>query len=95
MTVSNPRDLFSPIGGLQGRGRAGTVGEAATFGDVVVVSIPFYAYRDLPPEAFSGKIVIDTMNYFPAHDDRVAEIDSGATTSSQLLARPAGCLRLR
>jgi 8-hydroxy-5-deazaflavin:NADPH oxidoreductase len=60
---------------------------AAAFGNVVVVSISFYAYRDLSPDALAGKIVIDTMNYFEARDGAQPEIQSGVLTSSELLAR--------
>ena len=48
--------------------RAATVEEAAAFGDVVLVAMPFFAYETLPAEALAGKVVIDAMNYYPARD---------------------------
>ena len=42
---------------------------------------------DLPAEAFAGKVVIDANNYYPQRDGQIAELDSGETTSSELLAR--------
>jgi 8-hydroxy-5-deazaflavin:NADPH oxidoreductase len=54
---------------------------------LVVASIPFVAYRKLPAEALSGKIVIDTMNYYPERDSRIAELDAGTLTSSALVQR--------
>jgi predicted dinucleotide-binding enzyme len=44
---------------------AGTITDAAAFGDVIFISIPFGRYKELPAEAFNGKIVIDSNNYYP------------------------------
>jgi predicted dinucleotide-binding enzyme len=77
------RDLVAEIGD---QARAVTVEEAARFGDVVLVAIPFGKYRELPAEAFYGKVVIDANNYYPERDGRFAELDSGKTTSSELMS---------
>ena len=66
--------------------RAVTADEAAGFGDVVFISIPFGKYKDLPAEALTGKLVIDSNNYYPDRDGNYAELDEGTTTSSELLA---------
>jgi predicted dinucleotide-binding enzyme len=66
--------------------RAVTLAEAAEFGDVVFVSIPFGKYKELPAEALTGKLVIDSNNYYPDRDGNYAELDEGKTTSSELLA---------
>jgi 8-hydroxy-5-deazaflavin:NADPH oxidoreductase len=55
------------------------------FGDVVVVSVPFGCYRKVPTEGVSGKVVIDTNNYYPRRDGHFDELDSDRTTSSELL----------
>jgi predicted dinucleotide-binding enzyme len=62
-----------------------TVEEAERFGDVVVVSIPFGQYHTVPPRQLSGKIVVDTGNYYPGRDGRFAGLDEGRTTSSELV----------
>ena len=36
-------------------------------------------------EQLHGKIVIDTMNYYPQRDGNIAELDDESTTSSALL----------
>ena len=76
------RDLVAGIGG---NAKAVNVEEAAAFGDVVFVSIPFGKYRELPAGAFDGKIVIDSNNYYPERDGNFVELDEGVTTSSELL----------
>ncbi len=85
--VSNSRgpeslqDLVDEIGS---NARAATVDEAAEFGDVVLVAIPFFARDTLPAEELSGRIVIDATNYYPGRD---GEIDFDGLTSSELLAQ--------
>ena len=53
---------------------------------MVFVSIPFGKYKDLPAEALTGKLVIDSNNYYPDRDGNFPELDEGKTTSSELLA---------
>lgn len=64
--------------------RAATVEDAASFGEVVLVAIPFWRYESLPAGPLSGKIIVDAMNYYAGRDGR---IDFGDLTSSELLAR--------
>jgi 8-hydroxy-5-deazaflavin:NADPH oxidoreductase len=79
-----PQTLFSLPHGVGCE--IGTVEEAIGFGDVVVIAIPLAAYRSVPADLLAGKIVIDTNNYYPDRDGRIAELDAFETTTSQLLA---------
>jgi 8-hydroxy-5-deazaflavin:NADPH oxidoreductase len=84
VAVSNsrgPETLEGAVAGAQPM----TVEDAARFGEVVVVSIPFGRYRDVPADPVDGKVVIDTNNYYPQRDGRFPELDDGDTTSSELL----------
>ena len=60
--------------------------DAAQFGEVVLIAVPFGKYETLPPASFQNKIVIDANNYYPDRDGQFADIDDGKTTSSELLA---------
>jgi 8-hydroxy-5-deazaflavin:NADPH oxidoreductase len=88
VAVSNSRgpetlkDLVAKIG--EGA-RALTAEEAARFGEIVVVSVPFGRYRGLPTDGLDGKVVIDTNNYYPGRDGHFDELDDDRTTSSELL----------
>jgi 8-hydroxy-5-deazaflavin:NADPH oxidoreductase len=86
--VSNsrgPSTLTELVSSLGDHARAATAAEAAQAGDVVVVTIPLKNYREVPADALAGKVVIDTMNYYPERDGHIAELDSQTTTSSELL----------
>lgn len=41
----------------------------------------------MPAVPLVGKVVIDTGNYYPARDGRIAELDSGELTTTELVAR--------
>jgi predicted dinucleotide-binding enzyme len=69
---------------------ASTAAEAAEQGEVVVVSVPFGRFRDIPAAPLAGKVVIDTNNYYPQRDGQWPELDDGSTTSSELLAAHLG-----
>jgi 8-hydroxy-5-deazaflavin:NADPH oxidoreductase len=75
--------LASELGPLA---RAGT-GQEAAEGDLVVVTIPFRAFRTVPAGPLAGKAVMDTCNYYPQRDGQIPELDSGAVTSSELMQR--------
>jgi 8-hydroxy-5-deazaflavin:NADPH oxidoreductase len=81
-----PDTLAEVVASIGGNVRAGTVAEAARFGDVVAVAIPPRAIRDLPPTPFAGRIVVDANNYYPEFDGQIPELASGETTTSEVLA---------
>ncbi|MET9555418.1 NAD(P)-binding domain-containing protein [Streptomyces sp. NPDC006645] len=80
-----PETLADAVAELGGRARAATPEEAARAGDWVVASIPLGAYRQLPAAPLAGKIVFDTMNYYPFLAGAIEVLDSGRTTSSELV----------
>ncbi|RBY80762.1 NADP oxidoreductase [Blastococcus sp. TF02A-26] len=80
-----PETLADLVAQLGPRARAATPAEAAAAGDLVVVSVPLKAYRQVPVEPLRGKVVIDTNNYYPERDGHVAELDDESTTVSELL----------
>jgi predicted dinucleotide-binding enzyme len=81
-----PASIEGLVERLEARAIGATVGDAACFGEIVLVAVPMGAYRTLPAEPFAGKIVIDANNYYPTRDGRIAELDEDRTTSSELLA---------
>ncbi len=80
-----PETLADLVAELGPRARAATAEEAARAGDLVVVTVPLKARGDLPHAALAGKVVIDTMNYYPQRDGVVPELEDESTTTSELL----------
>jgi 8-hydroxy-5-deazaflavin:NADPH oxidoreductase len=88
VALSNSRGgqgLEAMVAELGAKARAATIEEAAHFGEVVLVAIPFGKFRTLPERAFDGKVVIDAGNYYPERDGKFAELDNNETTSSELM----------
>jgi 8-hydroxy-5-deazaflavin:NADPH oxidoreductase len=88
VAISNsrgPDTLADLVAQLGGGAQAMTAADAADFGDVVVVSVPLHAYRQVPVEGTAGKVVVDTNNYYPQRDGNVEELDDDSTTSAELL----------
>jgi len=75
MSSRHPQELQALANSLGPRAHVGTPLEAAKFGEVVVVSVPYGALpqigRDLK-SALAGKIVLDTGNPYPERDGQMA-----------------------
>ncbi|WP_425838087.1 NADPH-dependent F420 reductase [Microbacterium sp. PA5] len=80
-----PETLAGLIDELGPTARAATADEAAATGEVVVVTVPLSAYREVPVEPLEGKIVLDTNNYYWERDGHIPALDSGEATTSGLL----------
>jgi 8-hydroxy-5-deazaflavin:NADPH oxidoreductase len=63
---------------------AATVELAARAADVVIVTVPEKAVPQLPREilAATSAVVVDTGNYYPSRDGRIADIDDGLAESA-------------
>ncbi len=88
IAISNsrgPDSLRKLVAELGSRAHAATVDDAARFGDVVLLAVPWRSREALPkPEAVAGKIVIDAMN--PYKPDFTC-YDLGDSTSSEETAK--------
>ncbi|EPJ79990.1 MULTISPECIES: NADPH-dependent F420 reductase [Pseudomonas] len=80
-----PQTLSSVVSDLPGS-QAGTIEDAANFGEVVLLAIPFEQYKSIPADWLNGKIVLDANNYYPDRDGHIAALDRFESTTSRLLA---------
>ena len=82
-----PETLQDLVAELGDAARAGTAEDAATGGDVVVVTVPLKSLDAVPVEPLAGKLVIDTCNYYPQRDGRIDDLEDESTTTSELVQR--------
>jgi predicted dinucleotide-binding enzyme len=70
------------------------VSDAAQDADIVVVTVPEKAVPGLPANLFAnaapGFVVVDTGNYYPQRDGRIAGIEDEGLTESAWVARELG-----
>lgn len=88
VVISNsrgPETLADLVTELGPHARAATSEEAAQAGDLVVVTIPLKSLRDVPAAPLAGKVVIDTLNYYPQRDGHIPELDHEKTTTSEMV----------
>lgn len=72
----HPERLQALAAELGPRARAGTPAEAAAFGEVVLLAVPYAATPQIGREhaaALAGKVVLDAGNPIPARDGAMAE----------------------
>jgi len=81
-----PETLSDLIAELGPKASAASAQDAAEQGEIVVVTIPLKNLKDVPVAPLAGKVVIDTMNYYPERDGQIAALDSGDTTTSEMTA---------
>src|SRR5580765_5375605 len=61
-------DIALTVDVLAAGAHAATTDEVVRHADIVVLAVPTHRFRELPPDLFAGKIVIDAMNYWQPVD---------------------------
>ena len=79
-------DVALTIDVLAPGAHAATTTEVARHADVVVLAVPTHRFRELQPDLFAGKVLIDATNYWPpvdGEDPELAEAPEGTSTIVQ------------
>ena len=88
VAISNsrgPETLAAQVQAIGERARAMTVDEAAEWGEVILLAVPWRSPEALPrPELVEGKIVIDAMN---PYREGGGLVDLGTSSSSEETAK--------
>lgn len=87
-----PETLAELIAELGPNARAATLAEVAAATDLIVLAVPFFGYAKLPVDTLAGKIIMNTMNYYPQRDgempqvqtDTIATHGTGAAASARV-----------
>ena len=85
-------DIALTVDVLAPGARALTTEEVVKHADIIVLAVPTHRFRELPPDLFAGKIVIDAMNYWEpvdGIDDELASADGGTSAIVQSHFRSA------
>lgn len=95
LDIEHDKALAAKLGG---GARAGTPREAATFGEVVMISVPYHALPSVGKDlanAYKGKVVIDTNNPFTHRDGETGKwaLEKGAGLASKELLPGARIVR--
>jgi predicted dinucleotide-binding enzyme len=83
--LSNSRDPAT-LASAMIRCKTGTSREAAAFGDVVLLAVPFSSHQDIAPEPLVSKIVLDATNYLPQRDGDIGALDDHTKSCSERVA---------
>jgi len=94
----DPEQVKRAIEGLGPRARAGSVPEAAAFGDAILIAVPYAALPAIQQQVgaqLKGKVVIDPNNPVPSRDGdmAVSAREKGAGVSSAALLPGARVVR--
>ena len=83
--LSNSRDPAT-LATVMIRCKVGTSEQAAAFGQVVLLTMPFSNHTDIAPAPLAGKMVLDATNYNPGRDQPIEALINGSKTASELVA---------
>src|SRR5918996_3292662 len=70
-------DVLAPGAGAM------TTGEVVAFADTIILALPMHRFRELAPDLFDGKVLIDAMNFWPdtdGDDPTLAEAPTGTSS---------------
>jgi 8-hydroxy-5-deazaflavin:NADPH oxidoreductase len=62
-----------------------TTDEVARHADLIVLAVPMHRFRELPPELFAGKILVDAMNYWEQTDGLDQELATAQMGTSAVV----------
>jgi predicted dinucleotide-binding enzyme len=64
---------------------AATTGEVVRHADMIVLAVPTHRFRELPPDLFAGKILVDAMNYWEPVDGDDPELATAPDGTSKVV----------
>jgi 8-hydroxy-5-deazaflavin:NADPH oxidoreductase len=78
-----PDDIALTVDVLAPGAHAATTEEVVRHADIIVLALPTHRFRELAPDLFAGKILVDAMNYWEpvdGVDPELAEAPAGTST---------------
>jgi len=78
-------DIALTVDVLAAGARAATTDEVIRHADLIVLAVPTHRFRELPRDLFSGKILIDAMNYWQPVDGDDPELTTARDGTSTIV----------
>ena len=78
-------DIALTVDVLAPGAQAATTDEVVRHADIIALAVPTHRFRELPPDLFDGKILIDAMNYWQPVDGDDAELSDAADGTSTVV----------
>ena len=78
-------DIALTVDVLAAGAHAATTNEVVRHADIVVLAVPTHRFRELPPDLFAGKILIDAMNYWQPVDGDDPELTTAPGGTSTIV----------
>ena len=78
-------DIALTVEVLAAGARAATTDEVVRHADIIVLAVPTHRFRELPPDLFAGKVLIDAMNYWEPVDGDDPELTGAADGTSMIV----------
>jgi predicted dinucleotide-binding enzyme len=73
---------------------AATTDQVIRHAEVIVLAVPMHSFRELPPDLFDDKIVVDATNYWQPVDGDDPELTAAAAGTSALMQERFASARL-
>jgi predicted dinucleotide-binding enzyme len=80
-----PDDIALMVDVLAPGATAATTEEVVRNADVIVLAVPTHRFRELPPDLFAEKILVDAMNYWQPVDGDDPELAAAADGTSMIV----------
>lgn len=90
VTICNsrgPETLAELVSELGPNAQAATLADVIKTTNLIVLAVPFASYAKLPADLLAGKILVDTMNYYPERDGVMPEVQTDKISTSVLVQK--------
>lgn len=81
----SPGEIALTVDVLAPGARAAAVDEVIRHAGIVVLAVPTHRFRELDPDAFAGKILVDAMNYWQPVDGDDIELSAAPDGTSAVV----------
>jgi 8-hydroxy-5-deazaflavin:NADPH oxidoreductase len=78
-------DIALTVDVLAPGARALTTAEVVRHADTIVLAVPTHRFRELPPNLFAGKILVDATNYWQPVDGDDPELTAASNGTSMIV----------